>query len=254
MGDEMRKLFRTIAAVPASLAMCVAANAADLTSAPAPAPPFSWTGFYIGGNIGGAWVQSDVTDTMFDLNFANGSNNGRIIFGGQAGLNYQIGNFVIGVEGEWDWSVNNNTDNGVLIPAIGNILATSNDTWISTVAARFGFAVDHWLFYGKAGAGWVGNNGFTITNTVTGESIAGSSSGTSAGWLAGAGIEWALTNNWTLKLEYDYLAVSTRSFTLPATADFLAGDTFTTTDHNFQMVKVGINYLFNWANPVVARY
>ena len=57
-----------------------------------------------------------------------------------------------------------------------------------------------------------------------------------------------------MKLEYDYLAVSSRTFTIPVTADFLPGDTFTTGEHNLQMVKFGINYLFNWGGPVVARY
>jgi outer membrane immunogenic protein len=254
MGDDMRKLLNAICLAAALSAMSLTANAADLSLAPPPAPPFSWTGLYIGGNLGGAWAQSDVTDAMLGLNFANGSSNGRFLGGAQAGLNYQIGNLVLGVEGDFDWIVTNNTDNGVIIPGIGSIVATANDTWISTVAARFGVAADHWLFYGKAGGGWVGNNGFTITNTATGESIAVANGGTSAGWLAGAGFEWAFADNWTVKLEYDYLAVSTRTYTMPATADFLAGDTFTTADRNFQTVKVGINYLFNWSSPVVARY
>jgi len=250
----MRKQLGTIATVAALLAMSADADAADLSLAPLPAPPFSWSGFYVGGNLGGAWAQSEVIDAMYGLNFANGSSNGRFLVGGQAGVNYQIGSFVISAETDFDWVVNNNTANGANIPAIGNILVTSNDMSVATLAARFGFAADHWLVYGKAGGGWVGNGGFTMTNTVTGTTIAGSNSGASAGWLVGGGLEWAFTNNWTVKLEYDYLALNARSFTVPPSAAFLAGDTFTTGDHNFQMVKVGINYLFNWGNTVVARY
>jgi len=76
-------------------------------------------------------------------------------------------------------------------------------------------------------------------------------------WLAGAGIEWAFGHNWTVKLEYDYLGLSDRTVFTPQTS-FLAGDIFTNTgnngNNNIQMVKLGINYLFNWGSPVVARY
>jgi outer membrane immunogenic protein len=59
-----------------------------------------------------------------------------------------------------------------------------------------------WLFYGKAGGGWVGSDNHTITNTVTGASIGGFSNNTNSGWLVGAGIEWALASNWSVKIEY----------------------------------------------------
>jgi outer membrane immunogenic protein len=76
-------------------------------------------------------------------------------------------------------------------------------------------------------------------------------------WLAGAGVEWAFGYNWTVKLEYDYLGLSDRTVFTPQTS-FLAGDIFTNTgnngNNNIQMVKLGINYLFNWGSPVVARY
>jgi len=89
------------------------AKAADLpVRAPAyVAPVFSWTGFYIGGNIGGAWAQRDVTDSVLGLNFDNGTSNGVFIGGGQIGGNYQVGNFVRGVEGDFDWAANNKTTN-----------------------------------------------------------------------------------------------------------------------------------------------
>jgi outer membrane immunogenic protein len=60
---------------------------------------------------------------------------------------------------------------------------TSNNRWITTLAARFGITYDHWLFYGKAGGGWVGNDNFTITNTATGASITGSNNNNNSGWL-----------------------------------------------------------------------
>ena len=71
----------------------------------------------------------------------------------------------------------------------------------------------------------------------------------------GAGFEYAFAPNWTVKAEYDYLGLGNRTFFIPAGAAFgpFAGDTFTTNNRNVQMVKVGVNYLFNWGGPA-ARY
>jgi outer membrane immunogenic protein len=248
----MRAAFHS-AAVLAMLAIPVAASAADLkpapvyTKAPMVAPVFSWTGFYIGGNLGGAWAHRNVTDSLFGLNFSNGTNNGVFIGGGQIGGNYQFNNFVVGVEGSFDWAANNNnTTTGIVVPGLGGntIQVTSNNTWITTLAGRLGVAYDRVLFYGKGGGAWVGNNSFTVTNVTTGASITGSNSNTTSGWLAGAGIEWAFANSWTLKFEYDYIGLSGRTFTVPAGSPFLVGDTFTTGNSNIQMATVGVNFLF----------
>ena len=256
---EMRKLL--LSAVAALILAPAAANAADLRmpvkAPPAPMPPpFSWTGFYIGGNLGGAWAHHNFNDTFFpNLSFGDGNTNGRFIGGGQVGANYQINQFVIGVEGTFDWAANNNNNNGtgVLIP--GNILfpaqlvrISSNDTWIASVAARLGWAVDRALFYFKGGGGWVGNNGFTLTDVNTGASISTSGNNNVSGWLFGGGLEWAFTDNWSLKVEYDYLGLGNRSFTATGLVfPRLAGDTFTTSgSNNVQMVTVGLNYRFNW--------
>lgn len=252
----MRKLLGTVAALTL-LAVSIPAMAADLPlKAPPPAPPpFSWTGFYVGANGGFAWGQGDVTDTLLALDWGNRGGDGFLLAGGEAGFNYQMGNFVVGVEGDYDWASNiHNGANLALATPIGPLQVTTNNKWVSTLAARFGWAFDKWLGYVKAGGGWVGNDGFTIVNTATGAAFTGSNSNTQSGWLVGAGIEWAIANNWTLKVEYDYLGLNTRTFTVPPTAPFLIGDTFTTGNHDVQMVKVGLNYLFNWGGPVVARY
>ena len=251
----MKRILKCLASA-AVLFSPLAAHSADLAvkaPPPAPVPGFSWTGFYVGANLGGAWSSNRWTDTLFLTNFGNNGNNGAFIGGGQFGVNYQIGNFVIGGEWDFDWASNNN--NGVITPG-GTIVVTSNDRLISTLAARFGVAVDHWLFYGKAGGGWVGNNGLTITNLNTGVSLTCGSFSTltncgnnTGGWLLGAGFEYAFTNNWTVKLEYDYLGLGNRTFVVPATALILPGDTFTSGNRNVQMVKVGFNYLFNWGAP-----
>ena len=242
--------------------MVGSAAAADLGQAPvykAPPPvvpaPFSWTGFYIGGNLGGAWANNHVTDVTQGIDFST-NNEGVFIGGGQLGFNYQVSNFVFGVEGEFDWAAqSNNTSSGVFIPAVGDTFTVNtNDRWLATVAARFGIAVDHWLFYGKAGGGWVGANNFTINDVTTGQSINISNSNTNSGWLVGAGVEWAFTNNWTAKLEYEYLGLNSRQIVVPA-GFAIAGDTISSGNRDVQTLKVGINYLFNWgAAPVVSRY
>jgi outer membrane immunogenic protein len=148
-----------------------------------------------------------------------------------------------------------------LLPGVGIVQITNNNRYISTVAARFGWAIDHLLLYGKAGGGWVGNNNLTITNLTTGVSFTcGTFVGISncgnntGGWVVGAGFEYAFTNNWTVKLEYEYLGLNNRTLVLPATAPLFRNDTFTSGNRNVQMVKVGVNYLFNWGAPVTARY
>jgi outer membrane immunogenic protein len=253
--------FKALIASVAFMALGTAvAGAADLAvKAPPPPPPmFSWTGFYVGGNIGAAWTRNSWLDSLTFTTF-NTTSSGVFIGGGQIGGNYQIGQFVIGGEWDFDWAGNNHGA-GVSIPGVGIIAVTNNNRWITTVAARFGWAIDHWLIYGKAGGGWVGNNNLTVTNLSTNVSLTcgtfaltncGNNTG---GWLLGLGLEYAFTNNWTVKAEYDYLGLGNRTFLIPATSAFLPNDTFTSTGRNISMLKVGFNYLFNWGAPVAARY
>jgi outer membrane immunogenic protein len=262
-GAIMRNLFHTVATLSVLLANPMAASAADATARPLPYPPlspvyappspiyvppaFSWTGFYLGGNVGGAWTSNrNVTDTLLGLNVNNGNNDGAFIGGAQLGFNWQVSNFVLGLEWDFDWAANNNNTGTAFFPAVGTIQVTSNSRWLTTLAARFGVSNGGFLFYGKGGAGWVGNDNFTITNLSTGTLIIAPDSNTNSGWLGGAGIEWAFLPNWSAKLEYNYLGLGDRSFIVPAGARILAGDTFTQSNRNIQMLKVGINHLFNW--------
>jgi len=230
------------------------ARAADLPALPPTAPftaphPFNFTGFYVGGNLGGAWAHADTTDALFGLNFTSG-NNGVFIGGAQAGFNYQFGWALVGIEGDFDWTIKNRSNDSTIFGPLGNAFQlTSNNTSISTAAARFGFVVeDCLLFYGKAGAGWAANDGFIVTNVTTGQSFIGTNSSTNVGWLAGFGLEWAFAPHWSVKLEYDYVGINDRTFTANGTVvPALASDTFTAGNRNVQMGKVGINYLFNGA-------
>jgi len=191
-------------------------------------------------------AQRNVTD-IFGNTFGRTSD-ARFIGGGQLGYNWQAGNFVLGVEGDIDGIARNN-DNGsaaVVIRGAGPFVVTSNSaSWVATLAARFGWAVDHWLFYGKAGGGWVGNNnGFTVVNTTTGAGFASGGGSSTGGWLLGGGVEWAINNNWSLKGEYNYIGLSNKNFAVPVVVGGGVVDTFTSSSRNFQMVKFGFNYAF----------
>jgi outer membrane immunogenic protein len=248
----MRKLLHTTAALSALLTTSMATNAADVRARPAPyapppliyvPPPFSWTGFYLGGNIGGGWTSRDVSDTFLGANFNNGKNNDVFIAGGQLGYNWQVSNFVVGIEADFDGAANKDNTGTVFIPALGTIQVSSHNRWITTLAARFGVASGPWLLYGKVGGGWVGPDDFTVL--MTGASITVHNN-INSGWLVGTGMEWAFAPNWSAKVEYNYLGLDNRTFTFPAGSLFLVGDSFIERNRDIQMVKVGMNYLFNW--------
>src|SRR5262249_25168666 len=122
----MRKLSLFSAVAGAVLGFAGAVQAADLpVKAPPPVVvPFTWTGFYVGGNIGAAWGHRDWADATRGLAFSQTSD-ARFIGGGQAGFNYQFSNFVIGVEGDIDWIARDKTSPGIVVPAVGTIVVNS---------------------------------------------------------------------------------------------------------------------------------
>jgi outer membrane immunogenic protein len=144
MCKKAHELLCASALVSLLLGMPIAANAADMAvkAPPPPAPPpFSWTGFYIGANIGGAWSQRNWTDSEFGASFSP-SNNGSFIGGGQFGANYEINNFVLGLEGDFDGVANNNNSVGVVVNAIPLQVSANSSRWIATLAGRIGYAPD----------------------------------------------------------------------------------------------------------------
>jgi outer membrane immunogenic protein len=235
-----------IATLIAGPAMAADMGVPLLKAPPAPvAVAFSWTGFYLGGNLGAGWSNGNVTDTLFGVNWSANNNTATFVGGGQVGFNYQFNSIVIGVEGDFDWFANNN--NSATVSAFGTTVTGSNNgRWVTTLTGRLGYAWDHLLLYGKGGGAWVGSNNIAVTNVATGASVAFNNNNTNTGWTAGAGIEWAFANNWTARVEYDYVGLNDISLTVPAGFPVVAGDVFTTHNRNIQMVTVGINYLFNW--------
>jgi outer membrane immunogenic protein len=226
------------------------ALAADLNPSPRPpavyvppAPPWTWTGFYFGGNLGAGWSNGSISDTVGNTFTPNSSVN--FLGGGQVGYNYQFvgSGVVVGAEADFDWAGNhNNTSN-----AAGGVTVSTNDRWLTTLTGRLGYAWNTLLVYGKGGGAWVGSSDPTITNVTTGASITPSTSNSNFGWTLGAGVEWAFWHNWSARLEYDFIGLNSQTFTIPAPgfAGLPAGDQFTGQNRNFQMVNVGVNYKFN---------
>src|SRR6516225_2625094 len=232
----MRKYSLTLlAAAAVALAAGQTASAADLArrapppAAPAyiPPPVVSWTGFYIGGNLGVAWTEASVCCDIFG-NSRHNSQQAVFTGGGQVGANYQWNWLVLGVEGDFDWLANNNNSSRSLVLGGDAFQLSANDRWIATVTGRVGYAFNipwggtfgwglgaggPWLIYAKGGWGWAGVNKFTLTNVSTGGSIDLSNSNSNDGPVGGVGVEWAFAPNWTAKLEYDNLFLNDRSFT-----------------------------------------
>jgi outer membrane immunogenic protein len=239
------------AAVGSAMLGIGAASAADLPmKAMAPiAPPFSWTGFYIGGNVG-AGVLLDQGIQLTGLSADRHGVGG--LAGGQIGYNWQMGMLVLGIEGEGFWSGMKSTQNQFLGSNPGFLALTDNarNKWDYDVAGRFGIAIDHALIYGKAG--WVAG-GFDW-NSPTGSpnfncgNFCNTNQGslTLNGLLVGIGLEYAFTNNWTAKFEYDYLGFSAKDGVFTSSCPSCTSSTFThSVSAEKHIFKVGINYLFN---------
>jgi outer membrane immunogenic protein len=145
-------------------------------------------------------------------------------------------NFVVGFEGTFDGTSIGNTSNIVSVPILGKPTAVQGSigtNWVSTLAARFGIAQNNILYYAKGGGGWADNSA-SLTNTIAGASV--STSNTRSGWLVGGGIEYAVSPNWTIKAEYDYLGLSNWTNSGP----LLRGDTFNLS-RQINMFTVGVN-------------
>lgn len=217
--------------------MAVVRHPAPLPPAPAPIPYlYNWTGFYMGANLGGAWESTTVTDPFFGVQFSN--NRSGFIGGGQIGYNWQLSpQFVFGIEGTFDGADIRSTETALSLS--GDLLASSAKVdWIATVAARFGLAANNWLFYGKVGGGWV-HDTVSLTD-LSAPGLFVSQSDSKGGWLVGAGIEYGITQNWTIRVEYDHLGLNS------STSQGFTADPFDVVNvsRHFDMVTAGINYKF----------
>jgi outer membrane immunogenic protein len=240
-------------AVVLSVGAGTAALAADLPPPPPPAtyvpvlPPYNWTGFYIGGNLGVGWNGSGTISDNFGSTFTTPANNARFLGGGQVGVNYEFwGGVVVGAEAMFDWVPNTNNSIGVVGggAAAGNTAnVTINNRWLTTATGKLGYAWDRVLLYGKGGGAWVGSSSPGIS--VNGGATPGGFSSTgnnNFGWTAGLGVEWAFWGTWSARAEWDYIGLNNQNFTV-AGGPF-NGDVVNVTNRNINIFTAGVNYKF----------
>jgi outer membrane immunogenic protein len=225
----------------AAIIIISAASAADLrTKAPPPyvppAPIYNWTGFYIGGHVGGA----------FDGNSIFGDNDGRLLGGVQVGADYQFSpNWVIGIEGQYSWT-DRNTRSAAFVP--GGFIISDRNSNLGSVTGRLGYTWGPALLYAKGGVAFREDNDVFVTDTLTGLPLAFSSSRDDVGYTVGAGLEYLFAPSWSAKIEYQYYNFGNTDVNVPVAA------TIVSYNNDIHTVKGGINYRFNWGSPVVARY
>ena len=273
-------ILKTIAASAlAAMAVASAASAADLaarpyTKAPIVAPVYDWTGFYIGGNVGYSWGRSSDTSTLTNgagtvlFTTGAGANMDGVIGGGQIGYNWQVQNWVWGLEADIQGSDQKGRrgylcPTGVCTPPFGVIAVFPGPAvpvaldqkleWFGTVRGRVGvLATPQVLFYATGGLAY----GEVNTSAVIGAGAFGfNAHDTRVGYTVGAGVEGAIGGNWTAKLEYLYMDLGRTSGAFLTTIPALGGGVLS---YNYSsritnnIVRVGLNYKFG--GPVIAKY
>ena len=243
----------------AFLGLATAASAADLpsrTMAPmAPmisaVPVFTWTGFYIGAQVGYAWGDDDdaFPAGAFTRNAAGGvgapfeggfgGDNDSFLAGVHAGYNYQIGSLVVGIEGDVEGLFGDDDDddfNGVLVNAANQVIGFSFNSntldWQGSIRGRVGFAFDRALVYATGGFAFGG-----VSGGFAGGGLLNDGDDTITGWTLGAGVEYAFTNNLTTRVEYRYTQFEGND-------SVLNGVSFGGDELDFHTVRVGLSYKF----------
>lgn len=256
---------KKIAFATAALSMLLtgAASAADLAARPyTKAPPiaavYNWTGFYVGGHVGGAWTNEEWintanTTTFGDLGPGLGirQRGSGFIGGGHIGYNWQASNFVFGLEGSIDGLSNDHSVSVNTLFGAGDDVFSWRSQWMASIVGRAGVAFDNSLLYVKGG--WAGvNNRLSVSDTVVNPAVgSGSQTTWHNGWTVGAGWEYGLTQNWIIGVEYNYAQFETKSYQLNNTQ---AGATYTfdAKPRDIQSVLGRLSYKFG--GPIVARY
>ncbi len=248
----MKKLLLSTAAIMLA-APALAADLPRRSPAVAPAPvftqAFSWQGFYVGAQVGYVWGESDVVSfsaTPARVGGANVDANG-FVGGLHAGYNWQRGSLVYGLEADIEYAALDGSAN-VLEGATVLARATVESQFRGSLRARLGVAFDRTLLYETGGLAL----GQVEGAFVNGANRA-SGSETQFGWTIGAGVEYAISNNWSARAEYRYTDLGDFNVATPtAVVTGAARSNIDTTDHS---VRVGLSYRFGGpARPVVARY
>jgi outer membrane immunogenic protein len=229
-------VFATVSAL--LFGWCPSSARADGYSQPGvyvPQPFASWTGFYIGGQIGGAWQDVDWANVSLTNERVNNDASG-FIGGGQIGYNRQFGNIVLGVEATLSGATLSDDYRSVVNPVV--TYRTDIDA-IATATARLGLAHDGWLFYGKGG--WAGAQ-VNVSGRDPALPDSFSQDEWRNGWTLGTGLEYKLRRNISVGIEYDFIDLGSRNFT--GTTAF--GLPYTITDHDVQVqsVMARLNFQF----------
>jgi outer membrane immunogenic protein len=240
----------------------MAADMAPYYRAPAPAPVFyTWTGFYAGGNVGGAWTSNNALWSPLPASAAfgdfpiAGNTGGSSVTGGlQAGYNWQFApTWVVGLEGDWSWAKTGGNINqpwatnpgGAPVPGSFTSMSSTLD-WVSSLRARLGYLVlPNLMAYGTAGGAW-GKVDYSASNHGPGTYATSTAfSNTQGGWVAGAGLEWMISPNWLLRGEYLYYSLNSSPAVMaaaPGFAGFPSGYSWSNT--NVSVARAALSYKF----------
>lgn len=210
-----------------------------LQKAPAyvPSPLYDWSGVYVGINGGYAFGNSSWGNSVNSGNFnVNGG-----VAGGTLGLNVQSGEFVYGLEGDMDWAdirgSSTTSATSVYCSAIFfPCTYKTSDDWLATARGRLGYAFNRVLVYGTGGAAF--GDIKASESDITG---ADSSSNTEFGWTAGAGVEFAITDNITAKAEYLFVDLPNGS----CSATACRAPAAVPVSFDTSLIRAGLNFKFN---------
>jgi len=236
---------RSLIALAAMALIAGHASAADLPRkapayAPPAPPPVTWTGCYIGANVGEIWSQGDAN---FAFGTARSNDNSGFAGGGQIGCDYQFsGGWVIGIRNMFDGTTLKR-DRNLFDPNTGATGTLNFKTqWFDTLTGRFGYAfAPDWLIYGQGGVAWAQAKADLTFDGVT----FGNLSNTRTGWTAGGGVEWMFAPNWSAFLEGNYMDFGNNDHSVVTPLACPAGCDFST-HAKAATVLVGVNYRFSW--------
>ena len=240
-----------------ALGMSAPAMAADLPAQPYAKAPvlipayYDWSGFYTGVN--GGWGSSRKCWNTIDQTGAFIANEGCHnatggIAGGQIGYRWGFGpSWIIGVEGQGDWSGLRGSNQSIATPTQTN---SSKVDAFGKWTGQIGYAFNTALLYVKGGAAATDDR-FAVSNTVGSTVIGTLGNQTRWGGTAGAGVEFTFAPNWSAAVEYDHLFMGTKAatFATPVTNGLLQSDSIR---QDVDLVTVRVNY--RWGGPVIAKY
>jgi outer membrane immunogenic protein len=252
----MKRFALSLSILAASAASALAADlpARVYTKAPvvAPVAAYNWTGCYIGGNGGGVWVRKNWTRTTTQQFM--GSHDADSWLGGvQAGCNYEVSNWVFGIQGDYDWT---NASGSSLDQSqtLVQVYDRSQIDGVGSLTGRVGYAFDRFLPYVKGGVAWERDRYSTYFGPLTTQpgTIISTASEWRTGYTVGIGGEYAFWQNLSAFVEYDYYGFGTKTETFTPTT-FSTQQLYDIRERK-SVVKAGINWKFDWAQPVVAKY